>query len=200
MSFQKNSQSAEDHETHLRQVLNMLKQEKIYAKLSKCKANIADALSRKTRHDSLLVKSLQMPLEILVWKWEKITMDLIIKLPKTPRQCDVIWVNVNRLTKSEIFLPIKESMSSEALVKLYLREILAEILRGLRRYSFQKAWKARTTLYWFVQNNLQSRKEYVPLADIVADEKLDYVEEPVEILDTMIKKLKRKEILLFKVR
>ncbi|GKB17167.1 putative reverse transcriptase domain-containing protein [Tanacetum coccineum] len=34
-------------------------------------------------------------------------MDLIMKLPKTPRQCDAIWVIVNRLTKSAIFLPIK---------------------------------------------------------------------------------------------
>ncbi|GJY02436.1 hypothetical protein Tco_0360588, partial [Tanacetum coccineum] len=40
----------------------------------------------------------------------------------------------------------------------------------------------------------------VPLADIVVDEKLGYVEEPVEILDTMNKQLSRKEILLFKVR
>ncbi|GKE06535.1 putative reverse transcriptase domain-containing protein, partial [Tanacetum coccineum] len=32
-----------------------------------------------------------VPLEIRVWKWEKITMDLITKLPKTPRQCDAIW-------------------------------------------------------------------------------------------------------------
>ncbi|GJV55273.1 putative reverse transcriptase domain-containing protein [Tanacetum coccineum] len=65
------------------------------------------------------------PLEIPVWKWEKITMDLITKLPKTPRQCDAIWVIVDRLTKSAIFLPIKESMSSEALAELYLREVVA---------------------------------------------------------------------------
>ncbi|GKB95900.1 putative reverse transcriptase domain-containing protein [Tanacetum coccineum] len=65
------------------------------------------------------------PLEIPVWKWEKITMNLIMKLPKTPRQCDAIWVIVNRLTKSTIFLPIKESMSLEALAELYLREVVA---------------------------------------------------------------------------
>ncbi|GJX67946.1 putative reverse transcriptase domain-containing protein [Tanacetum coccineum] len=34
---------------------------------------------------------------------------------------------------------------------------------------------------------------HVPLADIVVDEKLSYVEEPVEILDTKVKKLKNKE-------
>ncbi|GJU01486.1 putative reverse transcriptase domain-containing protein [Tanacetum coccineum] len=47
---------------------------------------------------------------------------------------------------------------------------------------------------------LVDEAEYVPLADIVVNEKLSYVEEPVEILDTMVKKLRRKEILLFKVR
>ncbi|GKF86453.1 putative reverse transcriptase domain-containing protein, partial [Tanacetum coccineum] len=52
-------------------------------------------------------------------------MDLITKLPKTPHQCDAIWVIVDHLTKSAIFLPIKESMSSEALAELYLREVVA---------------------------------------------------------------------------
>nr|GEW70930.1 reverse transcriptase domain-containing protein [Tanacetum cinerariifolium] len=47
---------------------------------------------------------------------------------------------------------------------------------------------------------LVDEAEYVPLADIVVDEKLGYVEEPIEIFDTMVKKLRRKEILIFKVR
>ncbi|GJZ28659.1 hypothetical protein Tco_0573306 [Tanacetum coccineum] len=47
---------------------------------------------------------------------------------------------------------------------------------------------------------LVDEAEYAPLADIVVDEKLGYVEEPVKILDTMVKKLRRKEILLFKKR
>nr|GFC63124.1 reverse transcriptase domain-containing protein [Tanacetum cinerariifolium] len=40
--------------------------------------------------------------------------------------------------------------------------------------------------------------KYVPLADIVVDERLGYIEELVEILDTVVKKLRRKEIFLFK--
>ncbi|GJU75907.1 retrotransposon protein, putative, ty3-gypsy subclass [Tanacetum coccineum] len=82
---------------------------------------VADALSRKTRYDSLLVKSLQM---------EKIIMDLITKLRKTPRQCDAILVMVDRLTKSAIFLPIMESMSSEALVELYRHGVPVSIVSG----------------------------------------------------------------------
>ncbi|KAJ9544845.1 hypothetical protein OSB04_024552 [Centaurea solstitialis] len=40
------------------------------------------------------------PLEILVWKWEHITMDLITKLPKTSRNFDTIWIIVDRLTRT----------------------------------------------------------------------------------------------------
>nr|GEV89403.1 hypothetical protein [Tanacetum cinerariifolium]GEV89496.1 hypothetical protein [Tanacetum cinerariifolium]GEW11909.1 hypothetical protein [Tanacetum cinerariifolium] len=47
---------------------------------------------------------------------------------------------------------------------------------------------------------LVDEAEYVPLADIVVDEKFSYVEEPVEILDTMVKKHRRKDVLLFKIR
>ncbi|KAL4555554.1 hypothetical protein LXL04_038176 [Taraxacum kok-saghyz] len=57
------------------------------------------------------------PLEIPVWKWEHITMDLITKLPKTPRGVDAIWVVVDRLTKSAHFLAIQESSSAEKLAE-----------------------------------------------------------------------------------
>ncbi|GKC09208.1 putative reverse transcriptase domain-containing protein [Tanacetum coccineum] len=42
---------------------------------------------------------LQQP-EIPEWKWDKITMDFITKLPKTKSGHDTIWVIVDRLTKS----------------------------------------------------------------------------------------------------
>ena len=47
---------------------------------------------------------------------------------------------------------------------------------------------------------LADETEHVPLADIVVNEKLGYVEEPIEIVDTMVKKLKSREVLLLKVR
>ncbi|KAJ9548193.1 hypothetical protein OSB04_020736 [Centaurea solstitialis] len=64
------------------------------------------------------------PLEIPVWKWEQITMDLITKLPKTPRGFDVIWVIVDRLTKSAHFLPIQESSSADKLADIFVWEIV----------------------------------------------------------------------------
>ncbi|WVZ90569.1 hypothetical protein U9M48_036860 [Paspalum notatum var. saurae] len=42
--------------------------------------------------------SLLKPLDILMWKWEKITMDFIVGLPRTPKGNDSIWVIVDRLT------------------------------------------------------------------------------------------------------
>nr|GEV38120.1 putative reverse transcriptase domain-containing protein [Tanacetum cinerariifolium] len=48
---------------------------------------------------------LQQP-EILEWKWEKITMDLVTKLPKSSSGYDAICVFVDRLTKLVHFLPI----------------------------------------------------------------------------------------------
>ncbi|GJU36568.1 putative reverse transcriptase domain-containing protein, partial [Tanacetum coccineum] len=59
------------------------------------------------------------------WKWEKITMDFITKLPKTAAGYDSIWVIVDRLTKSAHFLPMKETDSTEKLTRLYMKEIVA---------------------------------------------------------------------------
>ncbi|GJX37363.1 putative reverse transcriptase domain-containing protein [Tanacetum coccineum] len=68
-------------------------------------------------------KQLQQP-KILVWKWEQITMDFIVGLLRTPSGYDLIWVIVDRLTKSAHFLPVKTTDSMEKLTQLYLKEIV----------------------------------------------------------------------------
>nr|GEY30353.1 putative reverse transcriptase domain, ribonuclease H-like domain, aspartic peptidase domain protein [Tanacetum cinerariifolium] len=57
-------------------------------------------------------------------KWEKITMDFVSGLPRTPSGCDSIWVIVDRLTKSAYFLPMKKTDSIEKLAQLYRKEIV----------------------------------------------------------------------------
>ncbi|GJY81365.1 putative reverse transcriptase domain-containing protein [Tanacetum coccineum] len=57
------------------------------------------------------------------WKWENITMDFVTKLPKTASGQDMIWVIVDRLTKSAHFLPAKENDSMEKLTRKYLKEV-----------------------------------------------------------------------------
>ncbi|GKA89448.1 putative reverse transcriptase domain-containing protein [Tanacetum coccineum] len=59
------------------------------------------------------------------WKWEKITMDFITKLPKTSSGYDTTWVIIDRLTKSAHFLPMKETNIMERLTRLYLREVVS---------------------------------------------------------------------------
>ncbi|GKD61842.1 putative reverse transcriptase domain-containing protein [Tanacetum coccineum] len=59
---------------------------------------------------------LQQP-KILEWKWESITMDFITKLPRTRSGYDVIWVIVDRLTKSAHFLAIREDYNMEKLAR-----------------------------------------------------------------------------------
>ncbi|GJR54795.1 reverse transcriptase domain-containing protein [Tanacetum coccineum] len=67
---------------------------------------------------------LQQP-EIPEWKWEKLAMDFITKLPKSSSGYDTIWVIVDRLTKSAHFLPIREDYKTEKLAKIYVNEIVA---------------------------------------------------------------------------
>ncbi|GKA40986.1 putative reverse transcriptase domain-containing protein [Tanacetum coccineum] len=63
--------------------------------------------------------------EIPIWKWERITMDFVTKLPKTSSGHDTIWVIVNRLTKSAHFIPTRETDSMETLTRFYIKEIVS---------------------------------------------------------------------------
>ncbi|GKC72695.1 putative reverse transcriptase domain-containing protein [Tanacetum coccineum] len=63
--------------------------------------------------------------EIPIWNWERITMDFIIKLPKTSNGHDTIWVIVDRLTKSSHFIPTRETDSIETHTRLYIKEIVS---------------------------------------------------------------------------
>ncbi|GJU53987.1 reverse transcriptase domain-containing protein [Tanacetum coccineum] len=93
------------------------------------KAGIATYVSKcltyakvKAEHQKLF-GLLQQP-KILVWKWERITMDFVSVLPRTPSGYDTIWVIVDRLTKSAHFLSMKKMDSMEKLTRLYLKEIV----------------------------------------------------------------------------
>ncbi|GJR49311.1 putative nucleotidyltransferase, ribonuclease H [Tanacetum coccineum] len=63
--------------------------------------------------------------EIPMWKWERITMDFVTKLPKTSNGHDTIWVIVDRLTKSAHFIPTRETNNMETLTRLYIKEIVS---------------------------------------------------------------------------
>nr|GEX40676.1 hypothetical protein [Tanacetum cinerariifolium] len=91
-----------------------------------------EARNRRTsRRKMLEVKAEhQKPSGLLVqpetpeWKWDNITMDFVTKLPKSSQGYNTIRVIVDRLTKSAIFTPIRETDLMDKLARIYLKEVV----------------------------------------------------------------------------
>ncbi|GJY17113.1 putative reverse transcriptase domain-containing protein [Tanacetum coccineum] len=96
-----------------------LKNRKIATYVGKC-MTCAKVKAEYQKPSGLLVQPV-----IPVWKWENITMDFVIKLPKTTSGQDTIWIIVDRLTKSANFLPMKETNTMEKLTRQYLKEVVS---------------------------------------------------------------------------
>ncbi|GJX16262.1 putative reverse transcriptase domain-containing protein [Tanacetum coccineum] len=79
----------------------------------------------KVKAEQQKPSGLHLEPEIPEWKWEKITMDFITKLPRTSSGHDTIWVIVDQLTKSAHFLAIREDYQMERFTRLYINEIIA---------------------------------------------------------------------------
>ncbi|GJV32929.1 putative reverse transcriptase domain-containing protein, partial [Tanacetum coccineum] len=124
------------HELHKSKYSIHLGSDKMYHDLKELywwpnmKADIATYISKcltcsKVKAECQKPSGLLQQPEIPVWKWERIMMDFVIKLPKTPSGYDSIWVIIYRLTKSANFIPIKETYSMDKLTKLYIKEIVS---------------------------------------------------------------------------
>ncbi|GJY00078.1 putative reverse transcriptase domain-containing protein [Tanacetum coccineum] len=93
------------------------------------KADIATYVSRcltcaKVKAEHQRPSGLLVQPKIPEWKWDNITMDFVTKLPKTSQGYDTIWVIVDRLTKSAIFTPIRETDPMDKLARIYLKEVV----------------------------------------------------------------------------
>ncbi|GJT60640.1 putative reverse transcriptase domain-containing protein [Tanacetum coccineum] len=78
------------------------------------KANIATYVSKcltcaKVKAEHQRPSGLLVQPDIPQWKWDNITMDFVTKLPKSSQGYDIIWVIVDQLTKSAIFVPMRET-------------------------------------------------------------------------------------------
>lgn len=67
---------------------------------------------------------LLQPLPIAEWKWEHVSMDFVVGLPKSGTGHDAIWVIVDRLTKSAHFIPYCMTYTTERLCQIYLQEVV----------------------------------------------------------------------------
>ncbi|KAA0067821.1 reverse transcriptase [Cucumis melo var. makuwa] len=89
---------------------------------------------------------LLQPLSVPEWKWENVSMDFITGLPRTLRGFTVIWVAVDRLTKSAHFVPGKSTYTASKWAQLYMSEIVR--LHGVP-VSFVSDRNARfTSKFW----------------------------------------------------
>ncbi|GKC81504.1 putative reverse transcriptase domain-containing protein [Tanacetum coccineum] len=91
------------------------------------KADIATYVSKcltcaKVKAEHQRLSGLLVQPKIPEWKWDNITMDFVTKLPKTSQGYDTIWVIVDRLTKSAIFTPMRETDPLDKLARMYLKE------------------------------------------------------------------------------
>nr|GEY26038.1 putative reverse transcriptase domain-containing protein [Tanacetum cinerariifolium] len=134
---------------------------------------------------------LQWP-EIPKWKWEKITIDFITNVSEKVLLKVSPWKGVVRFGKRRKLLSryvgpfeVVERVCHAA-YRLRLPQELVGICDTFHVSNLKKC--------------LDDVNLHVPLEEIKIDDKLHFVEEPIEIIDHEVKKLKRSWILIVKVR
>jgi hypothetical protein len=89
---------------------------------------------------------LLQPLQVPEWKWEEITMDFIMGLPRTHSGNDSIWVIMDRLTKVAHFIPVKTTYSGPQLAQLYMSRIVC--LHGVPKKIVSDRGTQFTSKFW----------------------------------------------------
>ncbi|GJU98986.1 putative reverse transcriptase domain-containing protein [Tanacetum coccineum] len=133
--------------------------------------------------------------EIPQWKWDNITMDFVTKLPRTPSGYDTIWVSP---WKGVIHFGKRGKLNPR-----YIRpfRVLAKV--GIVAYRLGLPQQLSRVHSMFHVSNLKKclsdESLAISLDEIHVDDKLHFVEEPVEIMDREVKRLKQSRIPIIKV-
>ncbi|GJR15063.1 putative reverse transcriptase domain-containing protein [Tanacetum coccineum] len=149
------------HESHKSKYSIHPGSDKMYQDLKKLywwpnmKAIIAECVGKcltcsRVRAECQKPSGLLVQPEIPKWKWERITMDFITKLPKTSNGHDTIWVIVDCLTKSIHFIPTRETYSMETLTSHFTSKFWQSLQSAL---DFGKGWERHLPLVEFIYNN-----------------------------------------------
>ncbi|WVZ76446.1 hypothetical protein U9M48_024422 [Paspalum notatum var. saurae] len=86
------------------------------------------------------------PLKIPEWKWEEISMDFIVGLPRTQKGYNSIWVVVDQLTKVAHFIPVNTTYSGARLAELYISRIVC--LYGVPKRIISDRGSQFTSRFW----------------------------------------------------
>ena len=65
------------------------------------------------KYEHQMPGSMTQRMPIPQWKWERIAMDFVVGFPRTLGKFDVIWVIVDRLTKSAHIVPVQTTYNLE---------------------------------------------------------------------------------------
>ncbi|GJV68435.1 putative reverse transcriptase domain-containing protein [Tanacetum coccineum] len=87
-----------------------------------------------------------MKADIATYKWDNITMDFVTKLPKSSQGYDTIWVIMDRLTKSALFLPMRETDPMEKLARMSLQKALGTTLAMSTSYHQETDGQSERTI------------------------------------------------------
>ena len=88
-------------------------------KCHQCQVNKAERLK---------AAGLLHPLDIPNNKWESISMDFIVSLPRTQKGHDAIWVVVDRLTKMARFIATKTAVTAPEWAYQFVDELFLDEL------------------------------------------------------------------------
>ena len=129
------------------------------------------------------------PQEVPGGKWESIAMDFVSGLPGTPRRMDTIWVIIDRLTKSAVFIPMRLNWSMKKLAKAYMENVVKrfgvprEIISDRDSRFLSNFWKElqvafgtqiRLSTAWHSQTDGQTERTIRTLEDMLRACMLDF--------------------------
>jgi hypothetical protein len=78
----------------------------------------------KVKYDYMKPGGLLEPLSIPKRKWDDISLDFIMGLPMMTRKFDLIWLIVDRLSKSAHFIPVNTNFKVQRYAEIYIARML----------------------------------------------------------------------------
>eukprot|EP00253_Pinus_taeda_P029605 PITA_29605 len=117
----------------------------------KMKKEVAEYLARclecqQIKAEHMHPAGLLQPLPIPEWKWEIISMDFIIGLPRTRKNNDSIMVVVDKLSNAAHFIPVQSTYKAVKIAHIFMKNVFK--LHGLPKVIISDRDVKFTSAFW----------------------------------------------------